>query len=457
MSATATVEAADRIGDLGDRRRRFLATTPGQLRAESIALVVSALLAGLLTSLVVADQVGSTRRIAEEAQPAILSARQIQTSLAEANAAAAAGLLVGGVDDPLQRATYDESLLTATEALEEATRLVGEPPAVGSADGAVVESDDAGESAAVPSASLSSNVVAYGGLIETARANNRQGFPVGAAYLTAASDLLESEVYPQTDRIANDAAGRYVSSYNRQRGLALVLGVMAIALVVVVVLMLVYVQFQLRRRFNRILNVPLVAATVLAAGLAVWTTSAMAGQLSHVTTARDDSYAGTRLYLDLRGTGFGAKADQARFLIARGAGERFNDDFEQRAAIIADLREDLELHATESDTQRAVDLAGNAFDSWNDYEALHQQIVDADRAGDRAGAVELARVDAEASFDRFDQATAAALAANDERFAAEMTSAEQAMRWLRFGSLLAGVAIAGLAAYGIQLRIDEYR
>ena len=452
MSATATVERSDRLGNLGDRRRRFLATTPGQLRAESIAVVVSALLAGLLTSLVVADQVGSTRRIAEEAQPAILSARQIQTSLAEANAAAAAGLLVGGVDDPALRATYDESLLTATAALEAATRLVGEPSLV-EAPG----DEDTADTDRLEPVPLSSNIVEYGGLIETARANNRQGYPVGAAYLTAASDLLEQDVYPQTDRIANDAAERYVDSYNRQRGLALALGIIAVALVFVVVLMLVYVQFQLRRRFNRVLNLPLLAATVVALGMAIWMGTAMTNQLSHVTNARDDSYAGTRLYLDLRGTGFGAKADQARFLIARGAGERFNDDFQQRAAIIAELRTDFEVHAGESDTPQAAELVNNAFDSWDSYAALHQQIVSADEAGSRDEAILLATTDAEQSFERFDEATSSALAANDERFVAEMADAEEAMRWLRFGSLLAGAVIAGLAAYGIQIRIDEYR
>ena len=449
MSTTATVDRGERLGDLSERRRRFLATTPGQLRAESIAVVVSALLAGLLASLVIADQAGNTRRIADEAEPAILNARQIQTSLAEANAAAATAFLVGGVEDSAQRSTYESSLQTATEALEQATRLVDEPQAVPS------ESEDGAEPT-IP-ATLSSNIVDYSGLIETARANNRQGFPVSAAYLNEASALLEEEVYPQTDAIANGAASRYLDSYNRQRGLALVLGILAIVLVIVVVLMLVYVQFQLRRRFNRTLNLPLLGATLVAAGLALWMTSATTSQLSHLTDARDDGYAGTRLYLDLRGTGFGAKADQARFLIARGAGDGFNDDFEQRSAIIDGLRADFDLHAEDSDTPRASELAVEAFAAWDSYAAVHQQIVAADESGDRVAAVELAQTDAGASFERFDLATADALEANDRQFDAEMNAAERATRWLRFGSLVAAVVVAGLAAYGIQLRIDEYR
>ena len=410
-------------------------------------MVLSALLAGLLTSLVVADQLGSTQRIAEEAEPAILNARQIQTSLAEANAAAASSFLVGGIEDPVQRDTYEMSLRSAGLALEEATRLMGES----GNDGA--PTDDAQDGI---SATLSSNIATYAGLIETARANNRQGYPVSAAYLGSASELLEEEIYPQTDRIANGAAEQYRDSYDRQRGLALGLGIIAVVLVVVVVLMLVYVQFQLRRRFNRTLNLPLLAATLLAVGLGLWMTTAMANQLGHLTDARDDGYDGTRLYLDLRGTGFGAKADQARFLIARGAGQGFDDDFEQRSAIIGDLRDDFDLHAAESATPRAAELVSEAYEAWASFDRVHEQIVAADTGGDREAAVALALADAEDGFERFDQATAEALAANNERFETEMVAAERAMRWLRFGSVAVTVLVAGLAAYGIQLRINEY-
>jgi hypothetical protein len=450
MSTTATAERGDRLGDLAERRRGFLATTPGQLRAESIVVVISALLAGLLVSLVVTDQLSNARRIADEAEPTILNARRIQTSLAEANAAAATALLIGGVEDETQRDVYDQSLLTATEALEEATRLADEAPADG--DGARTDAD--GDRLAP---TLSSNIVEYASLIETARANNRQGFPVSAAYLSAASALLENEIYPQTDAIANDSAREYRDAYNRQRGLALVLGVMSIVLVVAVVLMLVYVQFQLRRRFNRTLNLPLLGAALLAIGLALWMTLAMASQLGHLTAARDDGYAGTRLYLDLRGTGFGAKADQARFLIARGAGDAFDDDFEQRSAMIEALRSDLDLHAEDSNTAQAQELAILAYDAWLSYDQVHDEIVEADDSGERELAVDLAQVDAEASFERFDLATAEALDTNNQRFTSEMTAARRAMRWLRFGSLVVAILIAGLAAYGIQLRIDEYR
>ncbi|MDH3678935.1 MAG: hypothetical protein OEV40_03185 [Acidimicrobiia bacterium] len=438
MASTVTATRSRALSDIG---RRFLSTTPGRLRVESLAIVAAALVAGILASLVVADHGSSAQRITDEAEPVIVSARQVQTSLAEANAAAATAFLAGGVENPTQRQNYEEAMAAAATELERATRLTG-------------DDEEAHDALRIMTAALPR----YAGLIEAARANNRQGFPVGAAYLESASTLLEEEIYPATDLVANRAAARYRSSYDRQRGLAMVLGLVAIALIIVVLLMLVYVQFQLRRRFNRTLNVPILAGSVIALALAGWMASGLASQLTHLTAARTDGYEGTRLYLDVRGTGFGAKADEARFLIARGAGEGFEDDFTQRALILTEMEGDLDQHAADSarrgEAQQRVD---DTYSAWLTYAATHEQVVEADRSGDRDLAVELALGDADTAFADFDAVTAAALDDNQTRFITEMELAERAMRGLRIGSLLAVALIAGLALYGLQLRINEYR
>lgn len=438
MVSTVTASRTRALSDFG---RRLVSTTPGLLRVESLAIVAAAIVAGILASLVVADHGSSTERITDEAEPVIVSARQVQTSLAEANAAAATAFLAGGVENPTQRRTYEEAMGSAAIELERATRLIGDDEEAHEALGAMT--------AALPR---------YAGLIETARANNRQGFPVGAAYLESASNLLEEEIYPDTDLVANRAASRYRGAYDRQRGLAMVLGLVAIALVALVVVMLVYVQFQLRRRFNRTLNVPIVAATVIAVVLAAWLGSGLASQLSHLTAARTDGYEGTRLYLDVRGTGFGAKADEARFLIARGAGEGFEDDFEQRAQILTDMEAELDRHAADSARRgEARERLETTYGAWGTYVAAHERVIEADRSGDRDLAVELALGEADAAFAEFDDATATALDGNQARFASEMQQAERAMRGLQIGSLLAVALIGGLALYGLQLRINEYR
>lgn len=422
-------------------RRRLLSTTPGQLRVESIAVLAVALLAGLLAALVIGDQTSNTARIAEESEPVIVSARRVQTSLAEANAAAATAFLSGGVENADKRADYETAMDTAAIELERAASLVGD--------------DDISHDAL---RSMTAGLPRYSGLIESARANNRQGFPVGAAYLESATRVLQNEIYPATDVVANQAAAQYRNAYDRQRGLALGVGVLAIVLVLAVVAALVYVQFQLRQRFNRTLNLPLVAATVLAVGLGLWMSVAIVTQFSSLTAARTDGYEATRLYLDVRGTGFGARADEARFLIARGAGAAFEEDFTQRATMIDEMRADLEDHAADTaDTEAAQFDVEDTYRAWSEYTAIHADVVAADLAGQRDEAVTAALGPADAAFAAFDETTLQVLEESQARFDTEMADAARATRFLQIGSLVLAVLIGGLAMYGIQLRINEYR
>jgi hypothetical protein len=439
---TATTVAAGRRG-VGGLLRDLGTTTPGRLRLESLVVLLLAAAAGLFTTLVVASRVSDTVRINDETAPVIVSARQVQTSLAEANAAAANSFVAGGVEDRNQRALYEASLADAGRELEQAARLVDQDS----------EAHEALQA-------LNVALPRYAGLIETARANNRQGFPVGAAYLNAATRLLEAEVYPATDVVANRAAASYRSAYDHQRNLGLVYGAVAVGLNLSLAAYLAWLLSHLRRRFRRTLNLPLLVALAVATALTGWLSYALVNQTARLETARTDGYQGTRLYLDARGIGFGARADEARFLIARGAGEGFEDSFQGRGAQITDTWASIERHAASSSRGGAIQDYQVALDAWTEYLGVHQALVEADRSGDRDSAVALA-LGGEAAggggFAAFDEATASALEANQAQFRAEMDRAQQALGGLRWGSLVAVLLVVAAAAYGLQLRINEYR
>lgn len=426
----------------GVLERIAVRTTPGRLRAESIAVVVLALITGALAGFVVDDHLTTSREITNEAEPVIVSIRQVQTSLAEANAAAATAFLAGGVEDPIQRDIYLGAMDAAAVELENTARLI----------------DDGDEETHEILQSMTAAMPRYAGLIESARANNRQGFPVGAAYLDAGATLLESEIYPGTDDVANRAAARYRDSYDRQRGQALLLGVIAVGLTLILLGALLFVQVGLRRRFNRTINPPIAFATIAALGLALWLGYGLFSQTNHLTSARNDWYQGTRLYLDIRGTGFGAKADEARYLIARGAGGTFEESFGARRANLDELGVALTEHAATSGDQSTTEaMARSTLDAWSTYDAAHQSVVEAEQAGLREEAVILAQTDAASAFTTFSSTTNDALVSNQERFVTEMNQAQDALQGLRVGSLVIVVLIAGLTAYGLQLRIAEYR
>jgi len=415
-------------------------TTPGRLRVESVLLVALALVAGLFTGWVVSGRLGATNRIAEENVPVIVSARQVQTGLAEANAAAATAFLAGGVENADQRQLYEDSIAAVGQELENAARLTGDDQ----------EAHDALQT-------LTSGLPVYSGLIEQARANNRQGFPVSAAYLNAASRLLDEQLFPATDVVANQAAERYRSAYDDQRGVSLVLAVVAVGLNLLVILFLVRLLLQLQRRFKRTLNLPLLVALAVAVALTGWLVWGLTRQSSHLATARTDGYQGTRLYLDARGAAFGAKADEARYLLARGAGQAFEDDFLTRAGQFDALSARIDDHVAATGGATARSDADATTTAWDRYVQSHAGLIELDAQGERSAAVTAALSEATPAFAAFDKASVTALDHQQAEFAADMDRAAGALGGLRVGPLLGEVVLAAAAAYGLQQRINEYR
>ena len=104
---------------------------------------------------------------------------------------------------------------------------------------------------------LNEELVAYVALIEDARANNRQGFPVGAQYQRTASATLRADALPLLDNLVTANAQRAESQ----------MGVWPIAILAVAgsvaLAALVLAQVWLARRFRRRVNPGVVAATVV--------------------------------------------------------------------------------------------------------------------------------------------------------------------------------------------------
>ena len=104
----------------------------------------------------------------------LIRVQKIQTDLLTADATATNAFLIGGLERPAQRATYDQAITEASALIAEAAR---QP-----ADGAAL-------------AALNDEIV-HAGTVEQARANNRQGLPVGAQYMRIASTELRTVALP---------------------------------------------------------------------------------------------------------------------------------------------------------------------------------------------------------------------------------------------------------------------
>ena len=238
--------------------RRQLATTPGRLRLAAALLALGAIVFGI-----VAVDAADTRREAVDdvakTEDLLVAAVDLSASLSDAHAIAALSFLVGGPEPAVSRRSYARALATAGVGLADLARDAGSSPA---------------SAAAVRR--ITRELPVYAGLIDSARANNRRGFPVGSAYLRRASKTMRDEILPAArDLYAIEA--RNLTAHYRAGSSATTLLAVAVAGCALLAL-LAATQIYLTRTTHRIVNVPLALASALLLGLVVWIAVAFAIQ-----------------------------------------------------------------------------------------------------------------------------------------------------------------------------------
>ena len=140
------------------------------------------LLFGALTALQLTLSWQANRTAAADTEQ-LIRVQGIKTSLLRADALATNAFLIGGLEPAEQRAAYDE-------AIDQTVRAITDAADAQPADRAALNA-------------LSSTVLDYVGDMELARANNRQGLPVGGAYLRKASGELRSTALPIVDQLVD--------------------------------------------------------------------------------------------------------------------------------------------------------------------------------------------------------------------------------------------------------------
>jgi hypothetical protein len=386
--------------------------------------------------------------VGDDTGPSFVSAQRIHADLSEADATIARAFLAGGVEPPEQRDAYERAVASAGGHLVDLARAGG-PPQVQE-----------------PLTVLAREIPVYTGLVERARANNRIGNVVGAAYLRKASALMQNTILPAADELASIDAGRIDASFERATAwyhpvLVAVAGAAGLA-------GLVALQALLFRRTHRVLNVGLVAATLLVAVVAGVTLAAFATERSRLRDGRDDGFEPMTLVAQSRVLALRAWGDESLALIARGNGAAFDRDavtvaarlgYDETGARVASadtgpavLPAVAEAGGPDARTRAGLDGA------WREYHATSIEVRSlASQTGGFQKAVELALKDGTAAFERFDEAADAALTAGERRFDDRLSAASDSQDGIAAGVTVGVLLAAVLTAAGIQTRINEYR
>lgn len=441
---------AERTG----RVRAAATTEPGRLRITGAVLALLVVLFGGVTAWQVTGRAAAAEDVVHHSAPLSADAAEIYRSLADADTTAAGGFLAGGQEPKSVRDRYEKDIRTAS-------RLIAEAAA-----------DTVATSEAARQVSLlNQQLPVYTGLVETARANNRQGLPLGGAYLRYADEQMRKDgglldaakkLYElETVHLGEDYADAKALPW-----VAWTVGVIALAA-------LVWVQRRLYRRTNRVFNRGLLAASAASAVMLLWL---VAGH----TVARaqlDDSYThgahSLQVLNSARIEALQARGDENLTLVTRGAGKTYDDSFQTGMTHLAGEDEKAGGGELERALALADDEAGRtpvtaAIGGVRTWRGRHRTARDSDNAGDYETAVAqvIGGKDQNGTvvtkttgqcFDTVDASLAEAVGHEQQEFERAASDGRGALAGLPLGAAVLALLGAAGAALGIGRRLSEYR
>ena len=412
-----------------------------RLRLTAAVLAIAAITLGVIATTAATHRRDATSSVSTSSEPQLMLAEGLYASLSDADATAAATFLKGGIEPSVLRSQYLRDLDAAGARLAALARNAKDSPETRAA-----------------AAKLAEQLPVYTGLVEAARANNRQGFPVGAAYLRRASRLMRTELLPAAEGLYVVEAQRMQGDYRdgtRNAGF-----IAAVVVAVVLFVLLVLAQLGLARFSNRILNIPLVIATVLLAGLGIWIVLGLSGQQNALSAAQRKGSDSVQLLSASRVLALRAQLDDSLALIGRGSDTTHLPDFDRTMLALrgkgagGGLLGEAERAARRSDTAGSVSAVRASLAR---FERAHTLVASRETRSHYTSAVrkylESELVEARRSDAALERETRAAQA----RFATNAGDANAAVRGMWIAIPLGALAIAALAVLGISYRVREYR
>lgn len=431
------------------RRYRYLdrlitnwQTTPGKLRVARTVLVLGVLLSGSVGVYAAAARADTIRDIAEHLEPLNAKVTELYQSLADADATVAAGFLSGGVEPREVRARYDDDVALATARLAQVSAQADEELVTASRV-----------------ATITTQLPVYTGLVERARANNRQGLAVGVAYLRRASELMQSSILPAAAELQRRQAARLDDAYQRAGAVSVV----ALAACGASLAGLVWAQIFLFQQTHRVFNIGLLAASAAVLAGLFWWMAAEAASAGPLASSHRHNQAISDALGPAQIAARQARAVESLGLVSRAGGDS-EPDFDARMQQLA--RNDGAGGALGAARQFVTDHKGRALveaavREASRYKSAHRQVRELDDRGQYIEAVEAAVSDHEtgaaAAFDRLSRALTTAADHERDAFGNDINRARDWLTGLPAGTATLALTAAIGVTLGIQQRLEEYR
>jgi hypothetical protein len=467
-------------------RLAWLRTTPGRVRAGIALIVLIALGLGVLVALVFGGVNSGFTAIGGTDAPLVEQSTRLYFSVNDMDAQLANVLLAGTSTDSALNSDRSQDLT-----------IYAQDRARAEQDLQQVAVTAAGNPAAQHAvATVLSGLSQYEALAADAILTNQNGAdPPGKPsqttlnYFQQATDLMQNAVLPAASSLTTANATSLDASYAGNHSAAQTGRLLVLLLGAVLVAALVVTQVFLTRRYRRLINPGLAAATLIALGLTAAGAVQLGNQASQLYVAKVQAFDSILALSQARAVGYDGNADESRYLVDPGRATQYQNHFlaeSQQLASVgnvgifqydAALAADINAYKADNSDVRFGGYLGTEFDNitFTGERAaavnalLAYQVYERDDRVLRAEAktnlnkaitfdVGLNPGQSDWAFNTWDAALTKVITINQNAFTAALHAGQDdGSGW---NGLIPGLAVAAIAAStiaGTRRRLAEYR
>jgi hypothetical protein len=417
-------------------------TTPAKLRLLLIGLVSLCLIWGAVAAWGVSQRASGANDVASTTETLSLDGQKIYRALSDADATADTAFLSSGLEPIDGPPRYQADIAQAAAHLESATAAAGH------------------SASAAALATLSKGLPLYTGEMQTARADNRLGLALGAAYLREASALMRGKLLPAARNISEEANVRLADASGRATGLPVALVLLVAA--VIVGFALYRAQRWMFRRTQRRLNAGLMVASVAGLVSLLWLGIALGMARADLLQARTHGSTPVAALAQADIAALQARADESLTLIDAQGDDSFQADFvtvqHRLGPGPGTLLTDAVMAARGSPAAGPVGAAAATATTWY---GVHRTVRFLDNNGKHNQAILLVTGPGPdhsgTLFTRLDGSLVRAIAADQTVFQRHATAGSNAFIGLEVGVIVLALIMAAGCARGLTTRLAEYR
>lgn len=403
--------------------------------------------------------------IGRDSAPSIIAAQKIRTALASMDASAANDLLaLNQAGSAAARQEYEQSRLDAAQALIDAARNITYDR----------EERD-------PIEKIQIELGGYEALIQRSRDLHDEKDPRAVDAYAQAAGLVDNDLLPAGEALDNANFRHLDEAYARQGGYSMGSRVLVLLFGIGLLGALLWLQSFVTNRTRRILNLPLVAATLVALAFTLWSLTVFGTEERELKTAKQDAFMSIRALWKARAAAYAAAADESRLLLHSsklpGAGDDFQrnvnsllllpsgvtmedvarDGLNENSGATGYLADEIHNITFPGEREAAVEMTAK----FAQYLAADRGMRSLEMAGKHADAVALRlgaqQGQARYGFAQFDDALGRTLAVNQRAFDTAVDTGFSALSHFEAKAAAAAALVVLLVIAGLAPRIAEYR